>query len=303
MKATIVLFSFVGIFITTAAIGQQQKPVHQDPFPDVAVINALENLPSANAADTSLGRLSVLANGTAIHLSSFKTGRHLVSSHGFAGKKAQEIAKVISLTPSQKRVLDFVQLMQAKANYLQHLNFSDNLTPSQTRIAYSWGSKEYEGRAKPPGDGDHCTYKVHGLDCSGFIYQLLAQNGISIPGDDAYADEERKPEFLKKYLKKYFFKDLPFDVVDKKKLHVKDMQLGDIVYFMHDNGVAYHIAIVLVNDQGVVSLYQCLGSPNRSKTNQGVCMTNLNSDHGVVAKVLNSSIESRNYACIRVVPL
>jgi len=156
-------------------------------------------------------------------------------------------------------------------------------------------------RQKPPGIGDYCEYQIHGLDCSGFIYQLFFRNNIKLQADRCNAETERKPSFLKPYLATYFGNQ-DFDVVDLGKLKYKDMQSGDIIYFTGDDGVAYHIAIILVNENGTISLFQSIGNPYRKKNNINWCDINIDSNHGVVAKILDDSIEKRRYGCVRIIP-
>lgn len=286
-----------------AVVSISSAQATNDVLPDEETIRALEKLPMATRNDTALAKLTVTTRkNVSVHLSAFKRGRRLVNANGFGGAELIEIKKVIDFSVSEKKVLDWIEAMRQKAIFLYNVRFDDAGSPLQNRIAYSWGSKEYAVRANPPGVGDNCTYKIYGLDCSGFIYQLLKLNGIMIPKDLAYADQERKPDFLKKHLKS-FFGTVPFDVVDKKKLEFKDMHSGDIIYFKNSQGIATHIAIVFVNDDGTKSLYQSLGSPNRSMTDMGFCNSNLNKQHGVIASTLNSSIQSRNYGCVRVVSL
>lgn len=300
MNIKFIIFTLVCAL--TVANASAQKVVG-DVLPDEKIIAALEKLPMANEKDTIVTKLLVSSIDSTVHLSSFKKGRTLVTAQGFGGKEFVEIQTVIGFTPSQKKVLDWIEGMRQKANFLCKVEFDDIILPNQKRIAYSWGSKEYVSRAVPPGEGDNCTYKIYGLDCSGFIYQLLKLNGIHIPVKKAYAEQERKPDFLKQYLKEGFFGDIAFDVVDKGKLEFKDMQSGDIIYFKNSAGRATHIAIIFVTDDGTISLYQSLGSPNRSKTKFSNCDRNLDMNHGVYTRTLNASIRSQNYGCVRVVPL
>jgi hypothetical protein len=301
MKIQIYLLCVLAMLLSVNVDAQKQQIKH-DPFPDEEVIAALEKLALASPADLDNAKLLVSTKDGDIHLGSYLVGRNLVSANGFGGQRFLEIKKVIGFSASQKKVLDWIAGMQKQAVFLDHVRFNEPGEPTQSRIAYSWGSKEYIERTKPPGVGDCCTYAIHGLDCSGFIYQLLKLNNILIPSEVAYADQERRPEFLKKYLKKYFFGAIPFDVVDVKKIKVKDMQSGDIIYFKDHKGLAFHIGIILVNDSGETAFYQSLGSPNRKKDDFKKCQSNLDNRHGILSSKLDASIEDRDYACIRVIP-
>lgn len=56
--------------------------------------------------------------------------------------------------------------------------------PEQFGLAYSYGQKDPNVRARPPA-GD-CLEQVHGLDCSGFVHRLASRGaGIPIPAGPA----------------------------------------------------------------------------------------------------------------------
>jgi cell wall-associated NlpC family hydrolase len=299
MKSKILFLSLIATLAVTAARAQVTRATALDAEADTSVIAALSRLAPANAQDTLAQNLRVSVNGKTFNLDLYKKGRNLVSAAGFGGDAAVQINKIIALTPNERKVLDLFELLRQQASYLEHISYAENIDPNQQRIGYSWGSKDFEVRAKPPGDGDLCTYKIHGLDCSGFIYQLFKLNGIVMPKAQCCAETERQPAFLKKYLKQFYFGNIPFQVKDMGHLRYAEMQTGDILYFIGLKGV-YHIAIILANDQGQPSLYQCIGNPNRSAANMDWCTKNLSPDYGVVAKKLDTTINARHYSCVRI---
>ena len=287
-------------FINTVA-NAQTKTNLVDAFPDIELIRALEKLPDPSATDTAASLLTINLRGENINLELYELAKTLQSASGFSGKEARLVQMVIESTSNERKIADLILAFSGHANYLSKntFNFSTG-SPQQNKIAYSWGSKQFEKRANPPGKGDLCKYEIHGLDCSGFIYQLFSRSGIHLPVAQCNADTERKPAFLTRYLKPYFG-TTPFIVQDLGKLKIKDMVSGDIIYFKNVAGAVVHIAIVLLNESGVITIYQSIGNPNRNPKNFSWCEKNIDNDHGVKAKILDSSIENgRDYSCVRI---
>jgi hypothetical protein len=290
LLATVMLFS-IGAYSQTVS----------DPLPDSATVAALESLETAQLLDSTENNVVYDFKGMKLKYSTYEM-KDAKGAWAYGSNKAQ-LDALIKASPSEKMVLNLINLLRISASYVCSYKFSDGGDPNQTRIAYSWGSKEFMDRANPPGEGDNCTYKIRGLDCSGFIYQIFKMSGINFQKSDSYADMERSPAFLKRELKSYFG-DVPFDVVDKGKLEFSAIQSGDIIYIKNSNGKAVHILIALVNNNGVINLYQSLGSPNRSTTNSNKCVSNLDANHGTIVKLLTKEAVAKlgNYGVVRTIP-
>lgn len=303
MKLKPILAVIIIFFKITLAFGQTTNPI-QDAFPDTSVINDLQKLSRATVADTTLNRLSIVANGQKVNFGLYHLVKTYKNAAGYSGQKAVQVKNIVNLSKNYKKVLDLIDKLRAQAVYLSKndFDFRDSLDPLQNKIAYSWGAKEFSQRVKPPGTGDYCDYKIHGLDCSGFIYQLFLRNNISLPVGRCNAETERQPAFLRSNLNNYLGSH-NFDVVDLGKLPFEQLQSGDIIYFTGKDGIAFHIGIVLVNEDGQIALFQSLGNPYRKQTDIDWCNMNIDQNHGVVAKILDESIKKRSYGCVRIIAL
>lgn len=298
MKPTKLTLLFITAlsFVTMAAHGQTPATA-LDAEADTAVIGQLSRLSPATAQDTSADNLQVTVKNKKFNLALYNAFYNKKKIANF--QPEPNIARVMDLPDNEKKVLTLFERFRKNASFLFNVNYKETKDPAQGRIAYSWGSKQYQLRHKPPGEGDNCTYEVHGLDCSGFIYQVFKMSGVELPVEQCRADQERMPGFLHTALEKQYFKGSPFDVMDMGKLKISEMHSGDLMYFIGSKGV-YHIAIVLTNEQGEATLYQCLGSPNRETTNTNICVSNMNGKHGILAGKLVPEIEKRNYRIVRI---
>lgn len=88
----------------------------------------------------------------------------------------------------EQRKSDIVNAMQLQASVyidrsLWYYPAAGNDGPEQFGLAYSYGQKDPTVRARPPA-GD-CTERLHGLDCSGFVFRSAAAAGIAIPSGPA----------------------------------------------------------------------------------------------------------------------
>jgi hypothetical protein len=301
MKLKPITISIIILFRVTLVYGQASSPA-QDAFPDTTVINDLQKLLPATGTDTALNRLSIVINGQKVNFGLYHLVKTYKNAAGFSGQQAVQVKNIVSLSKNYKKVLDLIDKLRTQAIYLSKndFDFRDGLDPLQNKIAYSWGSKDFSPRLKPPGTGDYCDYKIHGLDCSGFIYQLFLRNNIQLPIARCNAETERHPDFLISYLANYLGIN-NFNVVDLGKLTFDQLQSGDIVYFTGKDGIAFHIAIVFVNEDGQIALFQSLGNPYRKQTDIDWCSINIDQNHGVVAKILDGRIERRSYGCIRII--
>lgn len=148
----------------------------------------------------------------------------------------------------------------------------------------------------PPGAGDSCNYSIYGLDCSGFLYTIFAENGINFINGPA--DMQRRPEVLEKYLKEYVGSE-HLEVKDLGKLALSEIKAGDIIYsfemLKNKEGNAYrrakHIGIAYVKPgTDKVFFYNSSGSRNWCKKNL---------EKGPTAYLLGNGLPQR-YGVVRV---
>lgn len=299
MKKCLLILVLLATSVTTMA---QLDTVATDPFPDEDLLNIIENLPDPRITDTSLNNVVLNLRNEKIGIELYNEIKGLKDPAGYSPQIAKFITILKGLSESEKKLLNLKAALSLQAQYLSGIfDFKDG-DPAQKKIGYSWGSKHFEEKLNPPGKGDNCIYTIHGLDCSGFIYQLFARNGINMPYQQCNAETERKPEFLTKYLKKDYFGKIAFEVKDLGKLETKSMQSGDILYFKNTKGEVVHIAIALLNERGDLFIYQSIGNPNRSKTDFSWCEKNISDKFGVISKKLvDSALGKREYACVRIV--
>jgi hypothetical protein len=274
----------------------------QEEPPSAEFVRDVESLSDPAATDTATTK-TVMAIGLKRYtVSIFKRStKYAKRLHGIAG--AQRLNELIDAksTAAYKK-LTLINGLRGTAIYLCRKDFNFALgEPSQHKIAYSWGSKDHSVRRNPPGYGNTCTYPIHGLDCSGFVYQLFYRNGVMMPAGQCNADTERKQDFLRKHLAPYFG-DLPFDVRDMGALAIKDIQSGDLIYFKSATGNVYHIGVLFVNDAGEVTFYQSIGQPNRGTDHASICQTNMDDNHGPTVKKIDKKFLDKNeYSCVRII--
>ena len=85
--------------------------------------------------------------------------------------------------PLQQRSL-FISRMVAIGEFLvddpiHNHPFVDANKPAQTRLAYSWGSKDWDIRQIPPGVTGECKdLAIYGLDCSGMIWAMTKASSL-----------------------------------------------------------------------------------------------------------------------------
>ena len=134
---------------------------------------------------------------------------------------------------------------------------TDPNQPAQNGLAYSYGQKKYNVREAPP--YPYCTEEVYGLDCAGLIYQLFHQAG-NVQGLWTTAEVQRQPEYLKEKILQAFPELTDLEVVDKGQLAPSGIQIGDIIYWLGDDGKAKHIGMALKRSTGELYIAQSNGT-------------------------------------------
>ena len=247
-------------------------------FIDDSSFASFENLPTTNIDIQEIGFLDKKV------------------TRGYKRGKAAEMGKAINTR--NKLVFDIIKtavIITDRQMYRYPGESSDK--PAQLGLGYSWGSKKYDVRQRPPGR-DACEHQIYGLDCSGLIYQLFTQAGVKFI--DGPADQQRLPETLRKFLAPYF-QDKYFTVEDKGQLEVNKIQSGDIIYFFKtlqqgENKIksAFHIGIALkLPKDEEVYFFESLGRPND-------CSNNLGQNKGPRQVKLGSRLKNTNYGVVRI---
>ncbi|HLO58637.1 MAG TPA: NlpC/P60 family protein [Bacteroidales bacterium] len=173
-------------------------------------------------------------------------------------KKSTEATN--ELGPQDSKNLLIAKLSQIAIYLTTRSNFvytgSNESQPDQNGLAYSFGSRDHTVRKKPP-FGD-CTYEIYGLDCSGMIYQLFLQSGVT-SGLYSSAEIQRQPATLQKAIKTAFPELKKIKVEDLGKIETSKVESGDIIYWLDSKGVAFHIGMILKNSTGNLLVAQSNG--------------------------------------------
>jgi hypothetical protein len=173
-------------------------------------------------------------------------------------------------------------------------------TPAQHGLAYSFGQKYYNVRVTPPaGSQTICTDSLYGLDCSGLIYQLALNSGLTLHSDPInYCNAAFEADTMTwvNAFKYTVYKDLHMDnlgQLDKSKIEV-----GDLIFWKDSGNRIYHVGIVLLgsnlNEQIIFMSCGCA----RSCDAQG-CINNYSEDRGPRQASLADRFPSR-YVVLRI---
>ena len=275
--------------------------------PDSALAAFLQSLPPVQPSDTALEHLTITVNGDRLHLARYLQARAYQNALRSPAHKAvapiqyqAAFAPFLKLSKSEITLFDLFALFRTKAiSMCQTYAFTDGKpnsldTPNQNTIAYSWGSKQFIKRDHP--EKDACSkYFIHGLDCSGFIYQILLQSGVKFTDIDWNVPRFTVTKPFAGYLQPLF---------STGTVAVTDLgqemtfNTGDIVYFMNGSGTPSHIGIVLVSDKNVVSFFE---THNGTKCKTAVCCsTNISS--GPTIRTLTAGInhDGRKWGVLRI---
>ncbi len=147
--------------------------------------------------------------------------------------------------------------------------------PAQKGLAYSWGQSDYTKRALPPGTpycpkDTPCSFKIYGLDFSGFITNLLREAEDPAAEDVLFQTVSRvnsTTQATEKFWNDLLKQNPKFEKVEMKKkgkLEVGKIEAGDIIHWPG------HIAFVFYGQDGKLKMLQSNGkSSDVNKRNGG----------------------------------
>lgn len=145
---------------------------------------------------------------------------------------------------------------------------SDKAKPSQIGIAYSIGSKDYRPLSSPTQGSCNRDKKFHGIDCSGFIYELAISAKINLGNKlNLNAQAESNPQVwqtaIKKLGKEYDLitvKDASDDVNNQDNL----LESGDIIFFYNEKRTSFHhVGMVWVDQSKNIYFLNSYGNPDK----------------------------------------
>jgi hypothetical protein len=268
MKPLIHLVLLLTLLLTSCFSPTQEAP------PEVMGLDVPISQPQleeiSNALPSSYGLSDIiLPNGLTIKnfLDRFglSKGGNLVSQSRFLKLTAEAGPQ------DQKNLI--ISRMAQQASYLtnrENFQYSEEasnngvLKPKQDGLGYSYGSKNFSERQLPPA-GSCKQAAIYGLDCSGFIFQLAKNAGITLPVGTA--NRQSKAATWEEA-----FKLAKLDKLKAKELGnipKSDFETGDIISWDNGAGV-YHIGIVLRGVDGKLAVFQSNGSSeNQCEANYG----------------------------------
>lgn len=183
---------------------------------------------------------------------------------------------------------------------IKHTRGSTFIEPEHFGLAYSWGQRNYLTRAFPPASDAHCTmYSVYGLDCSGFVYNVLKESNYD-PGLPIDVDRIVKKDMS--FWISLFKKDADLAQVKVKDLGTissSQLQPGDFVYWFDTKKLRKqsikdpsHIGVVLVDKSGQKAIFQSNG---RNVSDVEVCKSNFESTGRGCRQIPINQVATTNY--------
>ncbi len=181
-------------------------------------------------------------------------------------KKSARFTDILAESgPQAKRNTIIAEMIKAGNDMTKDIVFND-VSPAQKGIAYAYGSKDYTLVQSPTDGTCNRNRKFHGIDCSGFIYQMAKAAGLDL-GSAKNTKELAKPVNWEKAIqakgseyKKIRVEDVSNEVAgDDNKL-----QTGDILLFYNAKGEVHHIAMALKDESGLTYFLNSYGDPNKN---------------------------------------
>ncbi len=142
-----------------------------DPPPNVLSLDEIEYLDSLTPQSVDKTNV-ILPNGTSLAQFVLQNKASIIPEASPLDS-TQTLAKLIS-----DMLARAIQLTEP-VNYAEDCCTPNVRGPAQSKLAYSFGSKDETIRQRPP--AGLCTTAVYGLDCSGLVYLAANAAGIKLP--------------------------------------------------------------------------------------------------------------------------
>ncbi|WP_308991615.1 NlpC/P60 family protein [Mariniflexile litorale] len=161
-------------------------------------------------------------------------------------------------------------------------------------LAYVWGSKNPSRKTKPTlynGKPNVCTEELYGIDCSGFIYQILVKSGLKLPLKPEYYANAAWFSNTSNWiipLKEYFDCENCFEIYNIKHASIES---GDIIYFKVGKKV-YHIGICFRYKDELL-LFESGGNPRDD------CVSNIKNGPRLI-RLTKKFLENKTYEVLRI---
>lgn len=178
-----------------------------------------------------------------------------------------------------------------------HLTTNNNFNHyGNEGLAYVWGSKNSSIKTKPvdyAGYPNICSEELYGLDCSGFIYEILINSKLNLPENPRYYANANWFSIAKNWkepLDQYLNCVNCYKVYNLNTKSIDDIKSGDIIYFLNDKKV-YHIGITFKYKNKLI-FFESGGSPRYD------CSTNIKKGPRAI-ELTKTFLEKRNYKILR----
>lgn len=265
--STILFFVFFQLFFLHCA-RETSEVVEPDTFQDTDTPDEInEWIEQQEASSTPLNEL-MLPNGQSIE-AFFEEYRKKYPNGRIAEEKSPEYQKLL-LIASMGEVAE--RLCNRTIN---HPAEAPN-APQHFGLAYSYGQVDYKVRAFPPGNpacplDKPCPFRIFGLDCSGFITNLLREAKDPSTQINLFNSVKRvnaATQSTAEYWNEILKQNPRFEKVEMKKKGwqaVGNIEAGDIIYWPMG-----HIGYVYLGKDGKLKVFQSNGkSSDVEKRNGG----------------------------------
>lgn len=164
--------------------------------------------------------------------------------------------------------------------------------PAQIGLRYAYGQRDWTSR--DAANSKKCTQKLHGLDCSGLLYNIFKRAGVEISSGGSVS-QFNTASLTKSIQSIDEYKKLSAEELDANT-PLSKLQTGDIIFWPN----APHIGLII--QEVPLTVVQSNGS---SSSAENECSRNASPGRGPSAKILlesrNSWLWNGNYANYRII--
>lgn len=251
-KLLIIIIAFLILF-ESCKKGADITPMTDEQLSETQI----QILESAGIDTTSTFRDAVFPDGSNIY--NWKISND--SGYNFVFGRVNSL-----LSASDKKNLFIARMTEAGLRLADDRLYSYPLQPNG--IAYVWGSKSFLQPATQHQTAA-CQQQLHGLDCSGMIYQMAKASNLNFPaGETGTVHFVNTSQWNTAFTNSNDFNGL--EMSDMLALSVSQLQAGDII-------VAPHVHIGMVFNNGTT-----LGILNSLGRKEYSCSKNADKQHGPV---------------------